>query len=167
MRFVCVLILCLTFVSCAGQAGQPPQGKDLVESTSTTLLDTTSTTRPTTTSTLLPPPSVDPVPVLRADGIAAFDFGTHAEEASAGLVELFGPPDQVSDEPTDCYASVEQVQIMEWDEFGLRVVFTDWGGDWVDPVAVPLHLSDREVWEPAVTDVEGFGSRPFTLRLST
>jgi len=96
--------------------------------------------------------------VLRGDGVATVSFGTPAEQALPVLVDLLGAPQVDRTEGAqDCYGSVAAVRFLTWDSLGLRLVFTDWDGEWVDPTAIPLQLADWEIIGPGVKTEEGIG----------
>lgn len=175
MRRLTLLVAAMLVGTACGGGGagddvttSAPEAMPTSSATATTSSATTTTRSPATTSTTTTTTTTiaqttttagfDLPAVLRPDGVGPVDFGTEADEAMALLAELLGPPSDVREEEAhDLYLSVELIRIVTWNEVGLRLVFTDWGGDFTQPKAIPLHLADWEVTGPGLTTTEGLG----------
>jgi hypothetical protein len=136
------------------------------ESTTTTPAATT-TDEPTVTTaeSATTTTSVEPA-ILHAGGVGAVDFGTPMDEALAVLAVTLGTPDEVErvelDEEMCCGRgeadSVGCIRLMgwaTWQQLGLRLTFSDWGGD--SPEPAPPRLDRWEAFAAGVATVEGIG----------
>jgi hypothetical protein len=121
---------------------------------------TVTTAKSTTTTS-----SVEPA-ILHAGGVDAVEFGTPMDEALTVLVGPLGAPDEVErielDEEMCCGRgeadSVGCIRLMgwaTWQQLGLRLNFSDWGGD--PPEPAPPRLERWEAFAAGVATVEGIG----------
>lgn len=99
-----------------------------------------------------------PALTLDDDGLSIAHFGDPADGVIEAVTELLGSPsrDVVEARPA-CYLSVEEARFVEWEALGLRLVFTDWGGSYEQPVATPLHFTDWEIIGPGLVTDDGLG----------
>jgi hypothetical protein len=143
------------------QTSSPPITDPEASGTRVPLATTTTVSAPTTERTVptstQPPPTTTTIAdrsadlaVLRSDGLGSVDFGIPAENAITSLVDMLGPPDgdTVSSEP-ECVLAIQQTRTVQWETFGLYVLFTDWPGSYDLPPA-PLHFATWTL-EPAST----------------
>jgi hypothetical protein len=156
-------------VGLVAACGGGPAGESTLttaESTTTTPAATT-TDEPTVTTaeSATTTTSVEPA-ILHAGGVGAVDFGTPMDEALAVLAVTLGTPDEVErvelDEEMCCGRgeadSVGCIRLMgwaTWQQLGLRLTFSDWGGD--SPEPAPPRLDRWEAFAAGVATVEGIG----------
>ena len=95
---------------------------------------------------------------VNENGLGVAGFGLPMGTVLAAAADALGQPDQVDAEGAlECYSWIENVRFATWERFGLRLVFTDWGGTPLDPKPVPLHFVAWEIAGPGVATDRGVG----------